>query len=283
MPIARLDTRVLVAIGGAAASDFLQNLITLDIARLTDGEARPSALLTPQGKILFDFLLSRDGEGFRADIRADIADEFIKRLTLYRLRAAVTFAKLADVPVLAGWGGPAPAGALADTRFDAGAWRLHGDRAAGGAATPDAGAADFDLQRIRHGVAESGSDYALSDAWPHDILFDLNGGVGLKKGCYVGQEVVSRMHHRKTARRRLAIVGADAVLPASGTAIEAAGRALGELGTVVGGEALAIVRIDRVADALASGTSITAAGVPVTLALPTWSGLSFEATPGGDD
>lgn len=282
MPIARLDTRVLVAIGGAAASDFLQNLITLDIANLKDGEARPSALLTPQGKILFDFLLSRDGDGFRADIRADIADDFIKRLTLYRLRAAVTFAKLADVPVLAGWDGPAPAGALADTRFAAGAWRLHGDRA-GGALTPDAESADFDLQRIRRGVAESGADYALSDAWPHDILFDLNGGVGLKKGCYVGQEVVSRMHHRKTARRRLALVSAAAPLPEKGAAIEAAGRGLGDLGTVVGTDALAIVRIDRVADALASGTPITAGGVPVTLALPEWSGLSFEAGPGGDD
>lgn len=282
MPIARLDTRALVAIGGAAASDFLQNLITLDIARLQDGEARPSALLTPQGKILFDFLLSRDGDGFRADIRADIAADFIKRLTLYRLRAAVTFEKLADVAVLAGWDCPAPAGALADTRFAAGVWRLHGDRA-DDAVTPDTGSADFDLQRIRRGVAESGADYALSDAWPHDILFDLNGGVGLKKGCYVGQEVVSRMHHRKTARRRLAIVSSAAPLPASGTAIEAAGRGLGELGTVIGGEALAIVRIDRVADALASGTSITADGAPVTLALPEWSGLSFEPGPGGDD
>lgn len=282
MPITRLDTRVLVAIGGAAASDFLQNLITLDIARLQDGEARPSALLTPQGKVLFDFLLSRDGDGFRADIRADIADDFIKRLTLYRLRAAVTFEKLADVPVLAGWDGLAPAGAIADTRFAASAWRLHGDRASG-AVTPGADSAHFDLQRIRHGVAESGADYALSDAWPHDILFDLNGGVGMKKGCYVGQEVVSRMHHRKTARRRLAIVGAAAPLSASGTAIEAAGRALGELGTVVGNEALAIVRVDRVADALTSGTPITAAGALVTLALPEWSGLSFEAGPGGDD
>ena len=282
MPIARLDTRCIVAIGGAAASDFLQTLITLDLSLLKDGEARPSALLTPQGKILFDFLLSRDGDGFRADIRADIADEFIKRLTLYRLRAAVTFEKLADVAVLAGWDDPAPAGALADTRFAAGAWRLHGDRAAE-AVTPDAESTDFDLQRIRRGVAESGGDYALSDAWPHDILFDLNGGVGLKKGCYVGQEVVSRMHHRKTARRRLAIVGSEAPLPAQGTAIEAAGRALGELGTVVGSDALAIVRIDRVADALASGTPITADGVPLTLALPEWSGLTFEPGLGGDD
>jgi folate-binding protein YgfZ len=279
LPTAPLPHRTLVAIGGDAAEDFLQGLITLDLATLKTGEARPSALLTPQGKILFDFLLSRENGGFLADIRADITDDFIRRLTLYRLRAAVTFEKR-ETPVSAFWNTPAPAGALRDARFpeEAGVRRLYGDTPAA-----DADAAGFDRVRIAHGIAESGADYALSDAWPHDVLYDLNGGVGLRKGCYVGQEVVSRMHHRKTARRRVAIVSAEAPLPETGTAIEAGGRVIGTLGTVAGAEALAIVRTDRVAAALVDGAALTAGGVPVALALPAWSGLAFEAGPEGDE
>ena len=125
-------------------------------------------------------------------------------------------------------------------------------------------------------------DVELSDAFPHDLLMDLNAGVDFSKGCFVGQEVVSRMKHRKTARRRVAIVTGDAALPASGTSIEADGKPVGTLGTVEGKKALAIVRIDRVADALTEKLATTADGVAVSLALPEWSGLSFEAQTGGN-
>jgi folate-binding protein YgfZ len=134
---------------------------------------------------------------------------------------------------------------------------------------------EWDRLRVAHGVAESGSDYALSDVFPHDILMDKNHGVDFRKGCYVGQEVVSRMHHRGTARRRVVTVAGEASLPASGTGILAGTKPAGELGTVTGGRALAIVRIDRVADALAAGDPLTADGVAVTLTLPDWTGLSF--------
>ena len=110
---------------------------------------------------------------------------------------------------------------------------------------------------------------------------DLNAGVDFSKGCFVGQEVVSRMKHRKTARRRVAIIAGKAALPAAGTPIEAGGKTVGTLGTVEADKALAIVRIDRVADALGNETEITAGGVPVTLKLPEWSGLAFEARTGG--
>jgi len=132
-----------------------------------------------------------------------------------------------------------------------------------------------DTLRINAGIVESGRDYALSDAFPHDIILDLTGGLSFRKGCYVGQEVVSRMQHRGTARKRPVIVRSEAALPATGTDLLAGGKPVGTLGSVSGTLGLAIVRIDRAADAMQSGTPITADGVPVTLELPAWTGLAF--------
>ena len=96
-----------------------------------------------------------------------------------------------------------------------------------------------------------------------------------RKGCFIGQEVVSRMKHRGTARKRPVIVSAAAPLPPTGTELTAGGKPIGTLGTVIGPQALAIVRIDRVGEAMASGALILAGDVPVTLSLPAWSGLTF--------
>jgi folate-binding protein YgfZ len=137
--------------------------------------------------------------------------------------------------------------------------------------------------RIKAGIAVSGADYALQDAFPHDVLMDINGGVSFQKGCFVGQEVVSRMKHRGTARRRVVAVSAQKPLPATGTELMAGGKPIGALGTVLGHEGLAIVRTDRAADAMASGTEILAGDVAVTLTLPAWSGLTFPATGTAED
>ena len=280
MPALVLSDRNIVHVDGTEAGHFLQNLITANLDSVRPGEARPSALLTPQGKILFDFLISKSGDtGYDCDIRADCVDDFIRRLTLYKLRAAVSFDKRDDMPVTAVWDGPAPEGALADTRFpkEARVWRLYGP-----AAAADADPAQWTALRIAHGVAESGADFALSDVFPHDVLMDKNSGVDFRKGCYVGQEVVSRMQHRGTARRRVATVTAEAPLPApAGDGVEiavlAGDKPVGSLGTTQGHAGLAIVRTDRVGDALAANLPLTVAGIPVTLTLPAWSGLSFDS------
>ena len=284
MPALILSDRKIVRVDGADAGHFLQNLITANVEAIKPGEAHPAALLTPQGKILFDFLISKAGEtGYDCDIRLDLADDFIRRLTLYKLRAAVSFEKRDETPVIAGWDGAAPEGALADRRFppEADVWRLHR-----GGSILNANRADWDAIRIEHGVAESGADFALSDVFPHDILMDRNGGVDFKKGCYVGQEVVSRMQHRGTGRRRVARVAAATDLTpaaAPGTGILAGGKTVGSLGTVVGTKALAIVRTDRVADALEGQSPLTVESVPVTLALPAWTGLEFASAAGAGD
>lgn len=274
MPIAHLSHRTAIQIGGDAAVEFLERLVTSDVEKMPTGVAAPSALLTPQGKILFDFLLSRGPDGgFIADIRADQADDFIRRQTMYRLRAAVTLTRDDALTVSAGWDEPAPAGALVDSRFpaDANVVRIYGAVPAHQADT-DA----WDRIRILNGVAESGADYALADAFPHDVLMDKNGGVDFRKGCYVGQEVVSRMQHRGTARRRLVLVESALPLPPTGTPVMAGERNIGQLGSVEGQYGLAVVRTDRVADARADDLALTAGGIEITVSLPAWSGLDFE-------
>ncbi|TPM37600.1 folate-binding protein YgfZ [Mesorhizobium sp. B2-3-4] len=285
MPFALLKDRALISVSGPDAEHFLQNILTTDLDALGAHEAKPGALLTPQGKILFDFLISRTGESaFHIECRADVADDFIRRLMLYKLRAKVEIAKSEQALVTIAWGKESIASendstAVADRRFnDEGVTRSY----AGMMERDDIAA--WHAFRIAHGVAESNADYALSDAFPHDVLLDEMGGVGFKKGCYVGQEVVSRMQHRGTARRRVLIVQAGLPLPPAGTELTVEGRPVGTLGSNAGTTGLAVARIDRVKAALDAGQPILAGDVPVTLAIPAWARFSFpQETVGAEE
>ncbi|MCT7375977.1 YgfZ/GcvT domain-containing protein [Chelativorans salis] len=279
MPTAQIADRAVLLVTGPDAEPLLQNVITPDLSALNEGEARPGTLLTPQGKILFDFLISRTGDGFRLDCRSDVAPDFLKRLMLYRLRAKAEISLEEQSPVHVSWQTDSPASwdkstSVADHRFPETVVRHYGEDV-----KADAPEEEWHRLRVAHGVAESGSDYTLGDAFPHDILYDQNGGVGLRKGCFVGQEVVSRMQHRGTARRRLVIVHGDAPLPASRTDLTANGRALGALGTVCGNDGLAILRIDKAASARQAGTPILAGDIPVTLTVPAY---AFTLDGGGE-
>ena len=277
MPFAQLNDRALISVSGPDAEHFLQNILTTDLDTLGAGQAKPGALLAPQGKILFDFLISRAGDnGFRLECRADIADDFVRRLMLYRLRAKAEIAKQDQAFVTVAWGNDSTASlsdstALADMRFrDVAVWRGYGGEAKD-VGDPEA----WQALRIANGIVESGSDYQLGDAFPHDVLLDETDGVGFKKGCYIGQEVVSRMQHRGTARRRVLIASGDSALPASGTELTVAGRPVGALGSVGGWTGLTIARIDRVKAAVDAGEAIMAGEVPVTLSIPAWAKFSF--------
>jgi folate-binding protein YgfZ len=278
MTKAYLPTRSLIRISGKDAQDFLHSLITTDVEGLPENEARPGALLTPQGKILFDFSIWRDVDGFIVETDASQREALTKRLMMYKLRAAVDLAALPEDGVTVFWGEDADQGMVVDGGFAKAGIAL--SRTPGQHAEDPAAA--YQSLRIDAGLVVSGEDYALQDAFPHDILLDKNGGLSFRKGCYVGQEVVSRMQHRGTARRRVAQVTAEAVLPAAGTEITANGKPVGTLGSISGKNALAIVRIDRVGDAVANGVPLLAGGVPVTIALPVWTGLTFPAETTGD-
>ena len=268
MPFYYPTDRSVFSISGEDAEHFLQNLVTCNIESLPEGVARAGALLTPQGKIMWDFLVLRDDAGgYLIDLRSDLADDFVRRLTMYKLRAKVEIAESTKALAAISWQNDStPSGLVAlDSRFPEGLQvRRHYGSAPDGTDDRDG----WTALRIAHGVAESGPDFEPGDVFPHDVSYDQNGGVDFRKGCYVGQEVVSRMQHRGTARRRLVIASSDAPLPAPGTTLEAGGKTVGALGSVAGETALALARLDRARDAIDAGTPITADGHAVALSLP---------------
>ena len=270
MPVALLPDRAIVTVTGEEAENFLQGVVTCNVATLPEGEARLGALLTPQGKIQFDFLVSRIEGGFRLDTLAERAADLAKRLSLYRLRAKVAIAADPTVAVAAAWDGAQTTAETARAR-DGRLGEL-GERfyASEGAFSADATEADYHAHRIGLGVPEGGRDFAFADAFPHEALMDQLGGVDFRKGCYVGQEVVSRMQHRGTARTRILAAAYPDTAPQPGTEITAGGKGLGTTGSAAGTRGLALVRIDRLGDALAAGETPRAGERPVTLERPAY-------------
>ena len=270
-----LPSRAVLRIGGADARKFLQGLVTNDIDKAQGAAAVHTGLLNPQGKIVFDFFAVPDGDGFLIDVAEDKAAELMKRLGFYRLRAAVEIAAAPSLAVAAAWGGPPPRLpegpiAYADPRLPELGFRLLVPKATNAAdlGCEPSGEADYQALRISLGVPEGGRDYAFGDAFPHEALFDQLNGVDFKKGCYVGQEVVSRMEHRGTARKRIVPVEGVSALPVSGTSIEAGGVPIGTLGSVSGAAGLGLIRLDRAEEALAQAKTLTAGGVKIALRRP---------------
>ena len=275
MPTCTLADRGVVRVTGPDARGFLDRLVTCDLDRVTPGRPRFGALLSPQGKILVDFVIFEvpGGEGaeFYLDCPQSSTADLVRRLTLYRLRAKISITDLGgSVAVAVGWDEPAPVatiGVAADPRLAALGWR-----AILPAASPpvEDSRSEYDRHRVSLGVPESGRDFVPGDAFPHEALMDQMAGVDFDKGCYVGQEVVSRMQHRGTARTRVVRLGFVDDAPPLGSALMAGQRSLGTLGSSAGKEALAILRLDRAADALAAGERVTAAGQTARFDKPDW-------------
>nr|WP_321982117.1 folate-binding protein [uncultured Cohaesibacter sp.] len=274
--ILHLANRVVVQLSGSEAESFLQRLITVDLNDLKQGELRHGALLTPQGKIAIDFLLSREDGLFRFDLDREQLGTFTKKMTLYRMRSDVTIEESSErVGVAFAPNADKEALALRDIRSDQLGWRLYGE-GANWQTSPELENA-YLARHIAAIVPQAGLDFSLEDAFPHDINMDFLGGLDFAKGCYVGQEVVSRMQHRGTARKRLVRLEADMPIPSTGTKILAGEKPVGEVGAVLDKRALAIVRLDRVADALKDGLALTAGGVPLRVELPEYADFALPA------
>ncbi|WP_181699187.1 YgfZ/GcvT domain-containing protein [Chthonobacter albigriseus] len=284
--VAELASRAVVDVSGDDAAALLDRLVTVDTDAAQDEEAAFGALLTPQGKILTDFLLVRNNGGFLIDLPATAASDFVKRLTLYKLRAKVAIADVSDkLAVLAFFDADEPPklpGRLVKDPRGLG-YRGYVAKLAVGPAEAAPGfaivdEAEFQAHRIGLAVPEAGADYPFADAFPHDVAMDQLSGVDFSKGCYVGQEVVSRMQHRGTARRRpVAIAALSGSLPLPGAEILAGGKPAGMLGSTAGGKGLAIARLDRLKAALDGGEPITAGGEAVSVTLPAWAHYGWPA------
>ncbi|MGZ5875038.1 MAG: CAF17-like 4Fe-4S cluster assembly/insertion protein YgfZ [Bradyrhizobium sp.] len=281
MKAAFLPDRGVVKVSGEDARDFLNGLVTTDLTLLRPGLGRFGALLTPQGKITTDFLIteapSGHGGGFLIDCPRALAQALADKLGFYKLRAKVSVENLSDsLGVLAAWDGdPAlkPDLAFADPRNPALGWRLLvpeelAPKAADliGAEMVDSGA--YEARRVASGVPRGGLDFIYGDAFPHETNMDRLHGVDFDKGCYVGQEVVSRMQHRGTARTRTVRIMLDGPAPEPGAAILAGDKPIGTMGSTAGHHGLALIRIDRAADALEAGTPLTSGGLAIRLAEP---------------
>lgn len=282
--IAELPRRAVVAVGGQEAEKFLDGLVTNDMAAVPAGGAAYGGLLTPQGKILFDFLVFREGERFLVDLARDAVEDFTKRLGFYRLRAKVEIADLSTTHrVAAAWGAADPPKVdgivSADPRLKALGFRMivPVDGLLDAQDYAPASQADYDDHRIALGIPEGGMDFAYGEVFPHDVDMDQLAGIAFDKGCYVGQEVVSRMEHRGTARRRIVHVRAASPIPPAGAEIEAGGKPVGAITGSAGNAGLALVRLDRAKDAFDAGVPLLSRGMPVEIEIPAWARFQWQS------
>ena len=291
MKAALLPERGIIKVVGDDARKFLHGLVTTDMLGLAPGTARFGALLTPQGKIIADFFvteaLQADGGGFFLDSPRTLAATLVDKLNLYKLRAKVLVEDLTEIlGVLAVWddqdttkGCAAKQGlTYADPRLPALGFRVMIPPHRATAAASELGAAlvgaeDYEAHRIALGVPRGGVDFVYGDAFPHEADMDQLGGVDFAKGCYVGQEVVSRIEHRGIARTRAVALRYDGAAPASGAPITAGERQVGTMGSAARGRGIALVRLDRVAEA--EQTALAAGGIPIRLIKPDWARFSF--------
>lgn len=282
MTRALLPDRGVIAISGQDSESFLENLLTQSVFQLSSGEARFAALLTPQGKIIADGFVVRAGNGFLFDCPKALVHDMIRKLTLYRLRANLVISDLtAERDVIAGWDEDTPQVsdaniAFTDPRYANLGWRMIAEKGSVVTLTDRASAEEYRTHRVICGIPEGGKDFPYSETFPHEADMDQLGGIDFKKGCYVGQEVVSRMQHRGLARTRaVPVLFADGIAPPDGTAAEAQGKLIGTIGShAPGGRAIAILRLDRVEEALAAGAPLAAGGLAFSLETRPWIGFS---------
>jgi folate-binding protein YgfZ len=278
-----------VKVAGDDARKFLNGLVTSDLAKTAPGAPRFTALLTPQGKIIADFIVAEaepaDGGGFFLDCPRALVPALVERLNFYKLRAKVVVEDLSQtLGVLAIWDGGA-----AETEYglcypdprlpELGARCLlppHlADKAASDLRATLVDQAQYEAHRIALGVPHGGIDFIYGAAFPHETDMDQLAGVDFDKGCFIGQEVVSRIEHRGTARTRVVPVAFEGPPPEAGSTVMAGDKSVGMMGSGVVGHGLASVRLDRVDEALAGHVPLVAGGIEMRPVKPRWARFAF--------
>ena len=265
LEIARLDDRAVIAVTGEDWRGFLQGLITQDVETLAPGELRFGALLTPQGRLLFDlFLLGRE-DGCWIDCAAERRTDLVTRLTIYRLRAKVGVAAV-DAGVFAAWGADlAPGGWAPDPRLPALGFRRYG------ALDAEVDGLDaYDAHRLALGVPGA-ADWGSDATYPIEANFDLLHGIDFRKGCFVGQETTSRMKRRGTIKSRMVPAAVEGA--AVGAELLAGDLRAGTVLSVRDDAAMALLRLDR----LEAGPLTLADGRPWRPSFPDWLKAAISA------
>ena len=264
--------RALLRMTGADARAVLQSVVTNDVERLGAGDAVYAALLTPQGKYLFDFFLIADGADVLIDVAAGRAAALAKRIRMYCLRRDAAVAPEDGLAVGLAWPGglsarpPAPASPpgqaatlVAEPRAAGLGWRVYApDPAAALAAigAAEGSTADYEARRVALGVPETGVELVPEETFILEAGFARLDGVDFRKGCYVGQEVTARMHHKATLKKRLVLVTVEGEAPPGTQAVTGDGKPAGTLFSQAGGHGLAHLRLDRTEGALTAGAAV---------------------------
>jgi tRNA-modifying protein YgfZ len=291
MKAALLPDRGVIKVAGPDGRKFLNGLLTVDLAEVAPGRPRFASLLTPQGKIIADFIVAEaepgDGGGFFLDVPRALAQTLTDRLNFYKLRANVMVEDLSEtLGILAIWEGQG------DTEYglcypDPRLPELGGrcilpphlaEKAAADLGGDFVDPSDYDAHRIALGIPHGGIDFVYGGTFPHESNMDQLHGVDFDKGCFVGQEVVSRIEHRAIARTRVIPVSFDGPPPEAGAPVMAGERSVGMMGSGIVGRGLAMLRLDRVEEALASGISLVAGGITLQPRKASWARFAIPGT-----
>jgi len=288
MKASLLADRSVVKFSGDGAREFLNSLFTANIATLTAKASCYCALLTAQGKIIIDAIISlapaHRGEAFYFDTPKSEVRGFLAKMNGYNLRKKFLVEDLCEtLGVMAAWDGTAATTkhpCHTDPRLAALGQRIMLPPHLAAEAAAEIGAElvppeQFEAHRIALGVPRGDLDFAYGDAFPHEADIDQLHGIDFKKGCFVGQEVVQRIERRNSARTRVVPVTFDGAAPGVGTDVVAAEKPVGTIGSSVDGRGLALLRLDRAEDALAAGHPLKAGDVTVRLVKPDWAQFPF--------
>lgn len=289
-----LEDRGVVSLTGEDTIDFLQGLISNDVSQVTADRSIYATLLTPQGKFLFDFIISAWPGGVLLDVEAGRRADLIKRLTMYKLRSKVEIADLSDThAVFAAFGGadpapalglPAEAGvarplddgvALVDPRMGELGVRIIAPADAAKPVLEEAGfsaggAEDYERHRLALGVPDGGRDIVADKSFLLESNVEELNGISFDKGCFVGQELTARTKHRGVVRKRIFQVQCDGPLPQAGTAIMRGEVEAGTMRSGIDHMGLALLRLEHVEAATESGEPLTAGDTKVTAVKPAW-------------
>jgi folate-binding protein YgfZ len=288
-----LADRGVIRLDGPEAREFLQGLVSNDVRRVGPERAIYAALLSPQGKYLFDFIIAEHDGALLLDTEAARLADLVRRLTMYKLRAKVTVADASgqfavaaafgpDAAITLGFAPAAEAGsalafaggvATLDPRLASLGARLILPRDGADAALAASGLAagtaeEWDAWRLGLGVPDSSRDILIDKSFLLESNFEEMNGVDFNKGCYVGQETTTRSKFRGNVRKRIfRVEAAEGTVPPPGTPLMGGGREVGTMRSGRNAQGLAMVRLEELATA---GGTLTAEGISLRAIKPDW-------------